>query len=631
MIVYHKKKRDFLADLHGHDIEHLILAAMKRRVGHGVSQSEIKSWKESLTAIGKVLYDPAIPGDAGVAVEYAIPQTAKRIDVIVSGRDDEGRDCAVVVELKQWSWARKTDKDAIVVTHLGKGEREVSHPSYQAWTYVSLLDAFNEAVHAGGIALQPCAYLHNYVRDGQLDDPFYEAHLREAPLFFSGEPERQALRGFIRERVRTGDRGETIARIEHGRIRPSKMLADSIAGMLDGNREFVLIDDQKVVYEQALALAAKAQQGGPKQVLIVEGGPGTGKTVLAINLLAELTKRGIGVRYVSKNAAPREVYQRRLAGTRPAKTIRALFSGSGAYVSAKPDAWGTLIVDEAHRLNEKSGLYGVDGEHQAKEAIRASRSTVFFVDDDQRVTLKDIGERAALRQWAVAEGAEVTEAALESQFRCSGSDGYLAWLDDTLQIRPTANTRLEPGDFDFRVFDSPAALHDAITVRNAADNRARVVAGYCWTWPSRKDPKRYDIEIPEHGYRRRWNLGKDGSLWIVADGSVDEVGCIHTCQGLEVDVIGVIVGPDLIVREGRVFTRPERRASSDQSVKGYKALAKADPEGARTVADRIVKNTYRTLMTRGMKGCWVYCTDEETGEWFRSRSGRLGGQGDGSA
>ena len=480
MIVYQKHKRDFLADVHAHDIETLILAAMKRRTGHGAAPAEIRAWKESLTAIGKVLYDPGIPDDAGVAVEYSIPQTAKRIDVIVSGRNDEGRDSAVVVELKQWTWARRTAKDAIVVTHLGGGEREVSHPSYQAWSYVSLLNDFNEAVHTGGIALQPCAYLHNYVRDGHLVDPFYAEHLKLAPLFFNGQQEREGLQSFIRDRLRSGDRGETIARIENARIRPSKMLADRIAGMLADRREFVLVDDQKVVYEQALELAERAQREGSKQVLIVEGGPGTGKTVLAINLLAALTKRRIGTRYVSKNAAPREVYQRRLAGTMPQRRIRNLFSGSGAYLSARRDDWGALIVDEAHRLNEKSGLYGVDGEHQAKELIRAARATVFFVDDDQRVTLKDIGEREALRQWAIAEGAEVSDAALASQFRCSGSDGYLAWLDDMLQIRPTANTRLAADEFDFRVFDSPSDLHDAITARNAADNKARVVAGYCW-------------------------------------------------------------------------------------------------------------------------------------------------------
>jgi DUF2075 family protein len=620
VIVYHKQKKDFLADLHGHDIEALVLTAMKRRVGHGVADAEIRSWKESLTAMGKVLYDPGIPEDAGIAIEYSIPQTAKRIDVIVSGRDDLGADRAVIVELKQWSTARRTDRDAIVLTYLGHGEREVSHPSYQAWSYAALLADFNEAVHSGGIRLDPCAYLHNYGSDGQLDDPFYAEHIAHAPLFLKGPAERERLQAFIRGSIRTGDRGETIRRIESGRIRPSRMLADSIARMLEGKPEFVLIDDQKVVFEKARALARRAAEGGPKQVLIVEGGPGTGKTVLAINLLAALTGESLASRYVSKNAAPRAVYEAKLSGSMRSSRIRNLFSGSGAYVGAKPDGWDTLIVDEAHRLNEKSGLYGVDGEHQAKEIIRAARCAVFFVDDDQRVTLKDIGERDALREWARAEGAEVADATLDSQFRCSGSDGYLAWLDNTLQVRPTANDRLDASEYEFRVFDSPTTLHEAIEERNALSNRARMVAGYCWKWASKKDPARFDIEIPEHGYRRQWNLSKDGSLWIIAHGSVDEVGCIHTCQGLEVDVVGVIVGPDLIVRDGQVVTVPKARASSDQSLKGFKKLEQADPVGARERADRIIKNTYRTLMTRGMKGCWVYCTDLETAEWFRSRS-----------
>lgn len=245
---------------------------------------------------------------------------------------------------------------------------------------------------------------------------------------------------------------------------------------------------------------------------------------------------------------------------------------------------------------------------------------VFFVDDDQRVTLQDIGRKAALQDWAVALGAKVTTATLASQFRCSGSDGYLAWLDNHhLQVRPTANDSLDTTEFDFRVFDSPAELHAAIVERNRLANKARVVAGYCWKWVSKRNADRFDIEIPEHGYRRKWNLDQDGSLWIIAEKSVEEVGCIHTCQGLELDVVGVIVGPDLMVRDGQVITRPEFRATSDQSLKGLKKRMKVDPEGMRAQADLIVKNTYRTLMTRGMKGCWVYCTDPETAAWFRSR------------
>jgi DUF2075 family protein len=618
MIVYQRRKDEFVEDAFRRDIETIVLESMRRRLGRGVGEAEIRSWRESLTSMAKVLDDDAIPADAGVAIEYSIPQTSKRIDFIVSGRDDAGADRVVIVELKQWSSARRTDRDGIVEVDL-RGPRELSHPSYQAWSYAALLEDFNEAVHGGGIGLSPCAYLHNYVPDGEIDHAFYATHLARAPVFLRGQSERERLRGFIARWVRRGDDGAALWRIDGGRIRPSRMLADSLAAMLAGKPEFVLVDDQKVVYEKALALARRAAATGRKQVLVVEGGPGTGKTVLAVSLLVELIRSDFVARYVSKNAAPRAVYESILTGSMRPTRFRNLFSGSGAFVGAQRDAWDALIVDEAHRLNEKSGLYRNQGDHQGREIVRAARCSVFFVDDDQRVTLLDVGEADAIRRWAAEEGAEVHTASLASQFRCNGSDGYLAWLDHVLQVRPTANTELDTADYDFRVFDSPAALHDAIEERNRLANRARVVAGYCWKWVSKRQPERFDIELPEHGYRRRWNLDRDGSLWLVAPDSVEQVGCIHTCQGLELDVVGVIVGPDLIVRDGRVLVRPERRASTDQSLRGVKKLAGTDAEAAWRRADRIVRNTYRTLMTRGMKGCWIWSDDAETAAWFRSR------------
>lgn len=324
-------------------------------------------------------------------------------------------------------------------------------------------------------------------------------------------------------------------------------------------------------------------------------------------------------RYVSKNAAPRAVYEAKLTGTFSRTRISNLFSGSGAFVETAPDSYDTLIVDEAHRLNEKSGLYGNLGENQVRELIRAARCTVFFVDDDQRVTLRDIGHSDELRRHAGELGAEVTELQLASQFRCNGSDGYLAWLDNTLAIRTTANATLETSEFDFRVFDNPADLHALIALKNRANNRSRMVAGYCWQWPSRRDPKAWDIELPQFDYRRRWNLDRDGSLWIVTPGSVDQVGCIHTCQGLELDYVGVIIGPDLRYHDGRIVCDASERASSDQSVRGLKSLRKKAPDRANALADLIIKNTYRTLMTRGMKGCYVYCTDAPLAAYLRSR------------
>jgi DUF2075 family protein len=623
VIVYQASKRQFIQDTFHDDIEKVLSDQYLRTTGRQPAPAEFKAWQNSLFEVGEVLKDDAIPDDMGVALEYTVPQTSKRIDVLLTGEDEAGTPKLVIIELKQWSEARFSEKDGIIWARRGgkAGETEGPHPSYQAWSYAALLNDFNTAVYEGGVALQPCAYLHNYPRrDGVIDHPAYATHLQRAPLFLKKEADQ--LKAFIRQHVRHGDKRQLLYLIEHGKIRPSKMLADSVAGLLQGKQEFVLVDDQKLVFETALQADAKAHKQTRKQVVIVQGGPGTGKTVVAVNLLAALLQRQRNARYVSKNAAPRSVYAAKLTCTFKKTHIHNLFSGSGSFVECPANTFDTLLVDEAHRLNEKSGLYGNLGENQVKEVINAARCTVFFVDDDQRVTLADVGHSDELHKWARALGADVTELTLASQFRCSGSDGYLAWLDDVLGIRPTANTELEPREYDFRVLSSPTELHALIEEKNRASNKARVVAGYCWGWPSKKDPKAFDIVMPEHGYRRQWNLTQDGSLWIMADESVAQVGCIHTCQGLEVDHVGVIIGPDLVYRDGRIQTAPKARAKSDKSIKGLGVLMKRDAKAAQALADRIIKNTYRTLMTRGMKGCYVYCCDPALGEYLRGRLGQ---------
>lgn len=618
MIVYQATKSDFLKEIDTVEIDERIQEEIYKKLGRHVGPSELRAFSASLNSMANVLRDEEIPPNAGVAIEYNIPQTGKRVDFILTGRGGDQSSNVIIVELKQWEGAQLTEKDGVIATYLGGGIREVSHPSYQAWSYAALLEGFNEAIYDGGIALQPCAYLHNYKPDNVIRNDWYGAYVERAPVFLKGPTEKQKLREFIKRYVKYGDDVDLLYKIENGRIRPSKMLADSMVKMLKGQPEFVLIDDQKVTYEAAIALAQHAQSG-KKKVLIVEGGPGTGKSVLAVNLLVTLTKEGKNCRYVSKNAAPRDVYVSKLTGHFKKSHITNLFSGSGAFVHTKADAFDVLIVDEAHRLNEKSGFYGNFGEDQIKETINAAKCTIFFIDEDQRVTLKDIGGKAAIEERAKLAGADVSGLELASQFRCNGSDGYLAWLDHTLGVRDTANPFLDDGVFDFRVFDSPVALHTLIAEKNEENNKSRMVAGYCWKWPSKKNSALFDIEIPEHDYRKRWNLDKDSSLWIVAPDSIDEVGCIHTCQGLEVDYIGVIVGGDFVVRDGEVICRPDKRASSDKSIKGWKKSLKERPIHGKLQLDLIIKNTYRTLMTRGMKGCYIYCTDKETADFFRSR------------
>ncbi|MFM9027438.1 MAG: DNA/RNA helicase domain-containing protein, partial [Bacteroidota bacterium] len=482
--------------------------------------------------------------------------------------------------------------------------------------YAALLEGYNEAVYNGNIRLSPCAFLHNYKPDDVIRNPFYREHLDKAPIFLKTEI--RQLQEFIRKYIRKGDTSKILYRIENGRIRPSKSLADSLAKMMSGNREFVMIDEQKLVYESVIAASDLSEQKGRKQVIIVEGGPGTGKSVVAINLLVGLTQKSRLVQYVTKNAAPRAVYASKLTGTLKKTHYDNLFKGSGAYVDTKPNTFDVLVVDEAHRLNEKSGMYRNLGENQVKEIIRASRTSVFFIDEDQRVTLSDIGTKDEIRQWAVTLGADVKDLELQSQFRCNGSDGYLAWLDDVLQIRETANTSLEGIDYDFRVFDNPNKLRSEIEQKNELNNKARMVAGYCWEWKSKKNANLKDVVIPEFGFGMTWNLAEDGGLWIMRPDSAEQIGCIHTCQGLELDYIGVIIGPDLIMRDGILLADPSKRARSDASIKGYKTLLKNDPETAQRHIKSIIKNTYRTLMTRGMKGCYVYCCDEELNSFLKA-------------
>ncbi len=568
----------------------------------------------------KVLNDEKIPSNSGVAIEYNLPNTAKRVDFLISGYDENRLANVVVIELKQWQKLNKVEGlDGLVETFTGGANRRVVHPSYQAWSYASMIRDYNEYAQTKNVGVWPCAYLHNYLRmeNDPLDDAIYHDYLEDAPAFAKGDVKK--LRSYITRVVKTGDSGKILYEIDNGKIKPSKSLQDAFVGMLESNPEFNLIDDQKVVFERIMELSKACQQDGKKRVFIAKGGPGTGKTVIAINLLARLTQDGIFAQYCSKNSAPRTVYARKLKGHRTKSSIDNMFKGSGAYVDTPENAIGVVLADEAHRLNEKSGLYGNQGINQIHEIIRASMLSVFFIDESQRVTVKDIGSVSEIKHWAALNGAKVYEDELTSQFRCNGSDGYLAWLDDVLEIRQTANFEMEGIDYDFLVLDSPQELQDRIVERNKHSNKARILAGYCWNWPKagRSDTNTHEIKIGD--FEISWNLD-GGEAFAISPTSIHEAGCIHTTQGLEFEYVGVIIGDDMRYENGHIVTDYTKRARTDQSVKGLKKMEAENPTQAHKLADEIIKNTYRTLMTRGMKGCYVYATDPNLRKYLATRS-----------
>ncbi len=615
MIVYQKTKDEFINDVRNNIIEFEVDEKVRMILHKKTPQSEFSAWRNSMLYMRNVLDDERIPSDVKVAIEYRLPMSNKRVDIIISGKDEDEKDNAVIIELKQWQKVEKVDtKDAIVKTVLGHGYHETTHPSYQAWSYARLLYDYNEDIRRHDIKLEPCAYLHNYIlaNDDDLLAPCYRYYIDRAPVFTRFDT--QKLADFIAKYIKKGN-ADVLYHIENGKILPSKSLQDSMTSLLKGNKEFTLIDDQKVIYEKAIAIATDVSED--KKVYIIHGGPGTGKSVLAINLLVAILNKGLNTIYVTKNQAPREVYRKKLTNGKYRKAyVDNLFKGSGSFYDADDDTFDCIITDEAHRLNEKSGLFKNLGENQVKEIIKAAKTSIFFIDDHQQVTTGDIGSTDEIKRWSRYHHAKVYEDTLSSQFRCSGSDSYLSWLDNVLEINDQGINGFDH-DYDIRIFDTPEEVRDIIYQKNLIDNKSRMVAGYCWEWISngKNDPGVYDIVIDD--FKASWNLGSTNT-WAIDDDSIKEIGCIHTAQGLEFDYVGVIIGEDMRYEDGHIVTDFFKRARTDQSIKGLRGMYREDKEKALALADKIIKNTYRTLLTRGIKGCYVYCVDKGLSDYLKA-------------
>ena len=596
-------------------IEDKVRAEVKRKLGHNVGDAEYSSWRNSLgNAMYHAMNTDEIPGEAGVAIEYCVNGRAFRIDFMLSGKNHSGKESLVIIELKQWTDIEFSDLAEHVRTYVGGGIKDKPHPSYQAWSYLSHLKMYNEYIYETEVEVKACAYLHNCDDPSVVNASRYEEKINEVPVFIKGQgPE---LRSMISANIKEGTGTSLLERIDSAVIRPSQQLADAVGSMLKGHEEFVLLDEQKTVLEK-IVKATNDSLTGQKRVIIINGGPGTGKSVISINALARLTGQRLNARYVTPNAAPRAVFESKLKKIFAKADLRSLFSGSGSFTETSAESFDTLIVDEAHRLKMKSGMFKNLGENQVKEIIKSAHTAVFFIDEAQKVTWSDVGEISMIEEQAGLAGALIERLELTSQFRCGGSDDYMAWLDEKLGVHAETANYFSLDKFDFQIFDSPVELHKTIKEKNKINNKSRVVAGYCWDWVSQKKPELSDITIDEFGYKATWNLTSDGGEWIISPKSVEEVGCIHTCQGLEVDYIGVIIGRDLVAIDGVLKTDPSARAKTDKSLAGYKKELKEDPISAEIKADEIIRNTYRTLLSRGMKGCYVYFVDPATAEHFK--------------
>lgn len=609
MIIYSGSKQQFCLDVIYNQIADKVIEKLRNARINGGAEAEYRAFQNSLNFMKNVIDVPEIPDDVEIAIEYQIPRTSKRVDFMICGTDYQNRDNVIVVELKQWDKVEKIDDEMLhsVKAYTGGAVRMVSHPSYQAYSYSVFIKNSSEMVQDKQIQIIPCAYLHNYLPQyvDQLNDNIFKTWYDEAPFFIKNQV--VDIRDFIKKYInKKSSDGDLLYKIDNGRIKPSKALQDCLVSLMKGRKEFMLLDEQATAYDICIKTMNQCLKDLKKRTIVIQGGPGTGKSVLAVNLLKQFITQGINASYVTKNSAPREAYLKLLSKSDLKKeiNIKALFRSPFGLSNSQPNFYDCLIVDEAHRL-VKQMYRDFYGENQVKECINASLLTIFLIDEDQRITTKDIGSIDEIEKWAKLLQSRVIineDTKLTSQFRCNGSDQYIQFLNNLLQIGEFVYLDLSDLNFDIKLFDNPNKMRDVLREQNQINNKARMVAGYCYDWDVKNNRGEYDIYL-EDEFKARWNLEND-KIWAINPSSFEEVGCIHTAQGLEFDYVGVLIGQDLRYDEinSRIII-DKSKISKDDKTSGIKSSNEI-------LASQLIKNTYKTLLTRGQKGCYIYCEDK---------------------
>lgn len=620
MRLYAGTSQQFIQDNIQNQIAEKLRLAFEFHFRSKPSPNEVNSWRNSLRSLSQVVQYAHLLYH-GIILEYQLPLSSKRLDCIICGRDQSGKDNAVIIELKQWDKCEGNDIDKLVTTWVGGGMRDVLHPSVQVGQYQMYLKDVHTVFYnpTMPIELSACAYLHNYhyIKDDVILSDKYKDHIDRCPLFSADDVER--LKDYLVPRLEGGEGIEVLTRIEESKYRPSRKLMLHVSDMIKSKSEYVLLDEQLVVYEKVLGSVKKGFHDKQKTVIIAKGGPGTGKSVIAINLMSDLLRSGYNAHYATGSKAFTETL-RAAIGTRGS----VQFKYFNSYMQAERDVVDVMIADEAHRIRKTSNNRFTKKDSrsdlaQIDELIRASKVCVFFIDDKQVVRPDEIGSVEYIQNAAKDNKCYLHEYELDIQFRCGGSDVFVNWISNTLGVERTPNVIWE-GDhlFDFRIFDSPLELEQAIKQKVQDGHTARMAAGFCWPWSNPKKDGTLVDDVVVGDYQKPWNarpdagrLSKDipkASLWAYDPNGINQIGCIYTAQGFEFDYAGVIIGNDLVYDPSTASWQGNKQNSYDNVVK------RSNSEFV-----DLVKNTYRVLLTRGLKGCYVHFVDENTKNFFKSR------------
>ncbi|WP_346268890.1 DUF2075 domain-containing protein [Streptomyces sp. S1A1-7] len=602
--------------------EQLFLRLMEHFVrdhGHRPSDAEARSWRMSIPALLNVLLEAGLD-DVHVLFEYQLPLTSKRADAVLAGvHPTTGEPSYVVVELKQWANAEPDDDDALLC-RLDSYPRPVLNPIEQVRGYCDYLVSFNGALaqHSGRIS--GAAYLHNATEFGI--SGLYSVEQSERGRLFS-EERRGEFITFLKSRLGPTSGAASADELLAGKVGPSKQLIAVAAREVRNREEFVLLDEQRVAYEVVMRAVNRAARADHKEVVVITGGPGTGKSVIALSLLGELYRQGRTALHATGSASFTKT-MRKVAGARK-REVQELFKYFNSFMTAERNGLDALICDEAHRVRKTSANRYTRAEHrtgkpQIEELIDAARVPVFLLDEHQVVRPGEMGTVKEIRDVAAAKNLSFQEISLDSQFRCGGSDAYLHWVVRLLGLESGGPVSWDPDDrMKLLVADSPQEMEDFLKTRRAEGYGARISAGYCWRWTTKYPPGQdLPTDVIVGDWARPWNVfGERGvagappaALWATDPAGFDQVGCVYTAQGFEYDWSGVIIGPDLVWRGDRWVV--DRAASKDP------VFTKATPD---KLVDELIRNTYKVLLTRGMVGTVIYSTDAETRAKLRELAG----------
>jgi len=590
-----------------------LLEQMLYRTGRRASPAEQTSWRRSLPVLAADLVAAGL-GDVEMLVEYHLPLTSQRADVVLAGvHPDTGQASFVVVELKQWSAAYSFEGDAELVEVPGMPGGPKQHPVIQVRGYCEYLAGFARVIADQPDALAGMAYLHNAMDPGLVSD------LLEVPVSTTGQlftgADRSRMTEFLRSRLAPVSGRTAGDLLMHSAVAPSKQLLKVAAAEIRDRPQFQLIGNQQLAVDLVMHAVERARAGNTKRVIVVTGAPGSGKSVVALSLLGDVARRGRTVVHATGSRSFTQTL-RKVVGNR-APMVRSMFKYFNQFITADPNGLDVLIMDEAHRIRETSVDRYTRAElrtdrPQIDELIAAARVPVFLLDEHQVVRPGEMGTLGQIERHSRHLGVDFQHIPLGEQFRCGGSEEYVLWVTRLLGLtdEPPDPWRGDP-QFEVRLAESPDEMESFLAHCQEHGYSARMTAGYCWPWSdARKDGTLVD-DVQIGSWTRPWNSKSDrrigdappSALWATEDGGFRQVGCVYTAQGFEYDWNGVIVGGDLVWRDGGFVT--VRQVNRDPNLRSKVAVSDQR-------FDSLVRNVYKVLLTRGIVGTVIYSTDEKT-------------------